>query len=821
MLKHFLPAIFLFAGLANTSSAASTVTLAADKTGTTDATSALNGAISAAGANGTVIIPAGTYKLTGQSGGNSGGCGIKVVTNLPTGIQIKPTGAVKFTNSNAQPAYVWSTFNNGVSIDSGATEANPGGNGSFEYAGIAGFCIYAQSNPGHLISNETFVGNYVHDLTWHNPLGGVSMGIVDGLRWQFNKFFNIDNLGYQNVTYDTIYGSSNCSGGGECSWDGAAFEFRGGIANADIGWNKISYTGNDGFHVWWDDAVSNTYYHVCNNVSVHHNTTDHIGRIAIEMQAVSSGSCAGGCKSYSPGTNFTFFSNWDQIHNLPTTNAMSWSINNDYENQQLYNNSSTIPATSNIRWFYGIALESAISGGIEQGNVIAIDYQNASRAGWGGPQTESTTGFGFTVAVNNNVVCGAGSTSDQHWPSNSKMQNFQWIHQEGMDVYGYPNMIFTGNHRAETCWNAGALQTSNIKTAFTTANNQSFTSGGTGTFKFGVVSALSIDKVAFYVDGSNTPVVTQKLQDLNYDFPTTRQWMYHASFDTSAYGAGTHTLTAVATDLSGTKASASQTFTVGSVKTNPPAAPASVSAVAASSSTISVSWSASSGASSYNVYQSNASGSRGTQVASGLKTTAYTASGLNAGTKYYFATTAVNGGGESATSAQASATTASGSLTSSNFNSGFADNGDFNKAGDPLYHWSSYSTGNMTVGVDSTAGSAYSNNSLLATIYTIGSNTQIYQQPLGLPAGRVMTLSFYARASAARTLYLNVIQDQSPYTNYGVNQQAVNISTNWTLYTVTFNSPSTAVSDARLQFILSSFSSGDRFELDHVALHQN
>ncbi len=70
---------------------------------------------------------------------------------------------------------------------------------------------------------------------------------------------------------------------------------------------------------------------------------------------------------------------------------------------------------------------------------------------------------------------------------------------------------------------------------------------------------------------------------------------------------------------------------------------------------ISLSWTASTGATSYNVKRSTTNGGPYTQVASPT-TILYTDSGLTNGTKYYYVVTAVNAGGESANSSQASAT---------------------------------------------------------------------------------------------------------------------------------------------------------------------
>jgi xyloglucan-specific exo-beta-1,4-glucanase len=86
----------------------------------------------------------------------------------------------------------------------------------------------------------------------------------------------------------------------------------------------------------------------------------------------------------------------------------------------------------------------------------------------------------------------------------------------------------------------------------------------------------------------------------------------------------------------------------------PPAAPTGLTATPGSTQ-VALGWTASSGATSYNVKRSTVSGSGYAQVTN-VATTSYTNTGLTNGTTYYFVVTALNAGGESANSAQASAT---------------------------------------------------------------------------------------------------------------------------------------------------------------------
>jgi hypothetical protein len=93
---------------------------------------------------------------------------------------------------------------------------------------------------------------------------------------------------------------------------------------------------------------------------------------------------------------------------------------------------------------------------------------------------------------------------------------------------------------------------------------------------------------------------------------------------------------------------------------SPPPAPTDLTATAASSTQIDLSWNTSSGASSYNVKRSSVSGGPYTTIATGVTATDYDDAGLLPVTTYYYVVSATNNSGEGPNSSQASATTLSG-----------------------------------------------------------------------------------------------------------------------------------------------------------------
>jgi O-glycosyl hydrolase/aryl-phospho-beta-D-glucosidase BglC (GH1 family) len=105
----------------------------------------------------------------------------------------------------------------------------------------------------------------------------------------------------------------------------------------------------------------------------------------------------------------------------------------------------------------------------------------------------------------------------------------------------------------------------------------------------------------------------------------------------------------------------SESFTPNAISATAPAAPTALTATAASSSQINLSWTASTTSGvTYSVYRGTASGftpGSSNLVTSGLSGTTYSNTGLSASTTYYYVVEAVNSNGTSPASNQASATT--------------------------------------------------------------------------------------------------------------------------------------------------------------------
>jgi len=97
------------------------------------------------------------------------------------------------------------------------------------------------------------------------------------------------------------------------------------------------------------------------------------------------------------------------------------------------------------------------------------------------------------------------------------------------------------------------------------------------------------------------------------------------------------------------------TITITAASTTPPAGPTGLTATAGND-TVGLSWTASSGATSYNIYRSTTSGGEGTTPYATSTTASYTDNNVANGTKYYYTVAGVNAGGTGTQSNEASAT---------------------------------------------------------------------------------------------------------------------------------------------------------------------
>ena len=230
-------------------------------------------------------------------------------------------------------------------------------------------------------------------------------------------------------------------------------------------------------------------------------------------------------------------------------------------------------------------------------------------------------------------------------------------------------------------------------------------------------------------------------------------------------------------------------------------------------------WAATSTAVTYQVQISvGAAFSNNAIDVSGVTVTSYSLSALAGGTVYYWRVRAANTAGNGPWSTVRSFTTAPTTGGSEGTNTQLLRNNDF-EAG--TQEWTFF-TGGVGSFVAATPG--YSGSSAAhITIATIDNNIQLFQQGISLNAGAYYKLSFAAYSPSGHDLALGLLQNTSPFTNYGLQSRKVHLTKGWRTYTIYLQAKnfSGTVTDARLQFGFQSYAAaGDEYWLDALQLQQ-
>jgi hypothetical protein len=170
-----------------------------------------------------------------------------------------------------------------------------------------------------------------------------------------------------------------------------------------------------------------------------------------------------------------------------------------------------------------------------------------------------------------------------------------------------------------------------------------------------VGTAVTFTATVLPASGTNVPTGTVTFKDGTATLGTATLTAGKATYSNSALTIGSHSISAFYAGDAGDNASTSSAITV-TITAVAPAAPTGVTATAGNAQ-VTLSWTASSGATSYSIYEgSSAGGESKTAVQTGVTGTSVTITGLTNGSPYFFTVAAVDAGGTSAASGEVSAT---------------------------------------------------------------------------------------------------------------------------------------------------------------------
>jgi hypothetical protein len=143
-------------------------------------------------------------------------------------------------------------------------------------------------------------------------------------------------------------------------------------------------------------------------------------------------------------------------------------------------------------------------------------------------------------------------------------------------------------------------------------------------------------------------------------------------------------------------------------------------------------------------------------------------------------------------------------------------NGRFEWGIDP---WKFYTNGSGSMSVDAVGGGG--TNTADVRIASAGTNVQLYQSGLRLDAGVRYRVQFRAYSNTGHDLSVAIHKDESPFTNYGLNNWEVDLGTSWRTFSTEFTAQNFTgtMRDGRLTFWLAPYAvSGDQYFIDDVLI---
>lgn len=753
---------------------------------------------SADAAGWTAGLVAGTFTVTGPTCNLTGGG----TFSIPDNTSVQASGSVT-VNGNGTSHYQLHLNGNTVTVN------------GFVFNAISILDTFQNSSYTSTSTRHDFIftNNIIQNIT--NGDDGIHADSSYWYNWLIdsNQFINITSIPMSSWTTSLIEennGSFPCT-----SWtngcNGRDIANNGhftGAGNLSITNNKFDTVFSDAISVQFGGSLGSTSQNSTFNASMSSNNNysynefTHVHRMANED---------GGGSCDAPGCAFGLLvnlKNWklagNYMHDFvaPYFNSFGFSFNGGTFQPQFINNTVTL---GNSPGGPGYGFELGNKNQIFQGNVCTY---NSGQNPFDTCDEEAYPGTGYTSLQQNNFI----ATTLNAFGYGDGQPNYggTWITQY--------NSIVTNCDTPSNC------AASNLTAAFISANNQMFPTGGNGTWTFYTHGQLSTKWVNFYIDSSSTPIVLQELSDQNTNFASDRKWLYHATFDTTSLSGGSHTLKAIATDVSGATVTVTQNFTTGSgpgASFSPVSLPFGVITLGNSSSpqvttltntgttTLTISGGITiTGTNSGDFTKTTTCGS--TLAASATCTVTVTFTPIALGPRVAFVTITDNASGSPHQVAlSGGASPCVGSIVSNcNFATGQSPWGF---AGGSL----------ATMVVDATGPSGVNAAHITATSSVPpGSNIEVFQDSLTFPAnGTIMQLQFDGMSSRSQAINVLGILSVSPFTSYGLAWMPTITNTYQTLKSPYFKVVGSPTSGSgRLTFQADGATAGDQVFATNASL---
>jgi len=138
-------------------------------------------------------------------------------------------------------------------------------------------------------------------------------------------------------------------------------------------------------------------------------------------------------------------------------------------------------------------------------------------------------------------------------------------------------------------------------------------------------------------------------------------------------------------------------------------------------------------------------------------------------------------------------------------------NGDFETGA--LSPWTHFDD---TSGYAAITTDEYAGTYAVECVNGTGSNSQLKQDAISITSGNLYLLEFWIKASSSSTINVRLINDNSPFENYGLFED-VTTTTSYTFKSIQFTANTTS-SDARLQFWVADALNSESIKIDEVSL---